>query len=192
MKKYLSMSLLILCATPSAAEAASYVIHLDNGARFETPLYWEEGNQIDFFTLGGSLGIEKKYVRSIERVSGHSHVASYPAVPIEPKQESLEPAEKTVSEERGGGKTAIAQKGARKKKGTPEDQRLLKEFEALKERFQGVDSMPTAELFALVKDLRSFRDKILSSHLGSIYDKELLAVSEMGDRVAQLIRAGSG
>jgi len=47
---------------------AAYIIHLKTGGRFVTPQYWEDkGGMITFFVAGGTMGIEKNTVKSIER-----------------------------------------------------------------------------------------------------------------------------
>jgi hypothetical protein len=47
---------------------AAYVIHLKSGGRFVTPQYWVEDNKmICFFVSGGTMGIEKDTVKSIEK-----------------------------------------------------------------------------------------------------------------------------
>jgi len=47
---------------------AAYVIHLKSGGRFVTPQYWVEDNKmICFFVSGGTMGIEKNTVKSIEK-----------------------------------------------------------------------------------------------------------------------------
>jgi len=70
MKKIiLSACLLISFAACPIMSHADYIIHLKHGGRFVTPQYWEEkGGMIFFFVGGGTMGIEKNSVKSIERM----------------------------------------------------------------------------------------------------------------------------
>ena len=60
------MILALTCPFP-AANHASYIIHLENGGQLLTPQYWEEDNYVNFYIVGGTMGIEKNSVRKIER-----------------------------------------------------------------------------------------------------------------------------
>ena len=44
---------------------ASYIIELNNGTRYITRQYWEEGNQIKFHRYGGTIGLSKASVRKV-------------------------------------------------------------------------------------------------------------------------------
>ncbi len=68
MKKIILLALILISffAFPLFSHA-SYIIHLKGGGRFITPKYWEEDGQITFFVSGGTMGIEKDTVRSIEK-----------------------------------------------------------------------------------------------------------------------------
>ncbi len=57
--------ILVLLISPSIGDA-SYLIQLKNGEEFITNRYWEEGNQIMFYSYGGVVGIQKDLVRKIE------------------------------------------------------------------------------------------------------------------------------
>ena len=78
--------------------------------------------------------------------------------------------------------------GTLPKNGSSGDQRLVQEFSLLQERFQRVDNMATEELYAFIKDLRAFRDKVLAGRWGHIYDKQLLEISAMGNKAADVLR----
>jgi hypothetical protein len=45
--------------------AASYQIHLKNGNEIKTSHYWEEGDEIKFYTYGGVAGIQKGLVSKV-------------------------------------------------------------------------------------------------------------------------------
>ncbi|MCX5822314.1 MAG: hypothetical protein NTY86_02090, partial [Deltaproteobacteria bacterium] len=68
MKKAILLFLMLLISPllPAVSDA-SYIIHLKNGGRFLTPQYWEENNYVNFYVVGGTMGIEKNSVRKIER-----------------------------------------------------------------------------------------------------------------------------
>lgn len=62
-----SIACVILLLHIPAAGHCNYAIHLKNGGRFLTPHYWEQGQEILFYTTTGVLGVEKQTVRKIER-----------------------------------------------------------------------------------------------------------------------------
>ncbi len=181
MKKFiLLLPILVLITTFPVASDAAFIIHLDTGAEFVTPWYAQEGNQIRFYIMGGFVGIEKRYVRKIEKSSIVSTGGVAPEGPPSPPGAPARP------------EPAAAVKplttGTLPKGGSNEDQRFVKEFSLLQERFQRVDNMPTEELYAFIKDLRAFRDKVLASRLGHIYDEHLLEISVMGNKAADVLK----
>lgn len=58
--------------TPTAGNA-SYYIHLKNGGKLLTPLYWQEGGEIYFFYAGGIVGVKSRDIGRIEKGSGGVH-----------------------------------------------------------------------------------------------------------------------
>ncbi len=177
MKKYILFLPLIIFLTVSHASGASYVIHLDNGSQFRTPWYSEEGKEVKFYILGGFAGIGKKYVKKIEKSSLAADNAMLPERP------QADASQVKTTPETAPPQAAKSPRGVNK-----EDQRFMGDFNLLKERFRGVGNMPTQDLYNFLKDLRNFRDKILANRLGHIYDRELLEITDMGNKIADVLK----
>ncbi len=183
-KHHLFVYLLFLPLLFPALGDASYIIELDTGARFLTPLYWEEQGEVRFFILEGMVGIEKKYVKKIEEASALEDDGVYVrlpkavAVPAPPKVTPL-PVKQPAA--------AVSQ--AAPLAPSPEVQGLRTEFAALQERFKTRNTMASQELLDFVKDMEAFRDKVLAKRLGSVLDKELQAITDMGGEIEDLYKA---
>jgi len=98
MKKLRALfAVLVLSSLFPSAVHSAYLIHLENGGRFTTPLYWEDSVYIMFYVPGGLMGVEKKYVRKIERsnlnLEGIYEVGASAKQPAEAQQK----AEKNLS-----------------------------------------------------------------------------------------------
>ena len=65
-KPILSMIILLLLLMPAVSNA-SYLIRLKNGGELATPRYWVEGKQVNFYYLGGIVGVEKDFINKIEK-----------------------------------------------------------------------------------------------------------------------------
>src|SRR5581483_4251878 len=57
-------ALLIAC---HAGADAAYVIKLKNGNEYVTSRYWNEGGQVLFDTYNGVFGVDRAFIRAIER-----------------------------------------------------------------------------------------------------------------------------
>jgi len=69
MKKFMLCLYVILSSLVfPAVSNADYAIHLTHGGRFSTSQYWEKNNEIMFFNSGGVVGVEKNFVRKIEKL----------------------------------------------------------------------------------------------------------------------------
>jgi len=69
MKKFMLCLYVILSSLIfPAVSNADYAIHLTHGGRFSTSQYWEKNNEIMFFNSGGVVGVEKNFVRKIEKL----------------------------------------------------------------------------------------------------------------------------
>ena len=64
---WLTLVMAILLTMPQA-QAATYLIQLNNRGEFKTSQYWEEGNDIKFYIYGGVAGIQKEFVKTIKQV----------------------------------------------------------------------------------------------------------------------------
>ena len=56
---------LIIFQTAGLTWGASYLLHLKNGNELRTSHYWEEGDEIKFYTYGGVAGVQKAFVSKI-------------------------------------------------------------------------------------------------------------------------------
>ena len=89
--------MLLISPLLPAGSDASYIIHLKNGGRFLTPQYWEENNYVNFYVVGGTMGIEKnsvKKIRKLDRVDIEETVIQN-AVKKSQLQPPIQKAEKT-------------------------------------------------------------------------------------------------
>jgi len=67
MKKTILLIAVISILILPAVSHAEYLIQLSNGGQFVTPQYWEEDREIRFYISGGVMGIEKNFVKKIEK-----------------------------------------------------------------------------------------------------------------------------
>jgi hypothetical protein len=181
MKKYILLIVLIalaFCIYPSAG-LASYKITLKNGSVLYAGHYWKEGGQVLFYTAGGIVGVEKDSVKKIEE----SEVAVRVAAPPAPKPaEDLTVAEEVVAKAEEGVPDKASSEG-------PVNNKLMDEFNAIKERCNVAGSLSTDELLTLSKDMTAFRDRVLESRLGFVYSDQLVELYSMGDEIEALIKS---
>lgn len=171
--KKLILPLIILalsCLFPAAGDA-TFIIHLENGGRLLTPQYWEEDNYVKFYIVGGMMGIEKNFVRKIERstidLDGIYEVKTPEKRPaqVEPKASMPSVPEKEEKE--------TATDDAKK------DPTIMGEFKALKKKFELRSSMTVAELTDFKNDLTVLRDKIVSNRLEHDFLEEVNKIADM-------------
>jgi hypothetical protein len=94
---FFSVILVSSLGSPAISHSA-FAIHLKNGGRIVTYGYWEEKNEWRFFIPGGVMGIQKNFVRKIEK-SDDAVVGAYqaktpatePEKEAEPKTEAILP-----------------------------------------------------------------------------------------------------
>lgn len=65
MKKWIWMIAFLSIAMLPGEGLTSYLIKMKNGVDFVTDMYWEEGNKINFYNYGGTIGISKEQISSI-------------------------------------------------------------------------------------------------------------------------------
>ncbi len=175
MRKFILPLILVFLLLP-AVTCASSIIHLENGGQLVTPLYWEEGDEIKFFIMGGIVGVEKKAVRKIEKS---------PLVPDDYQYETAPQRARPEAEPEKAAKTLTPSP-----EGKGEDPRFLEEFNQLKARFPKINDMATEELRAFDKDVRAYRNKILNDRLNRrIYNKQLQETSDMVLKIADILQA---
>ena len=178
MKKFiLSIATIVFFIYPSVC-LSSYLIELKNGSTFITNHYWKQKGQIKFYYRGGVVGISKDLIRKIEETDlvckekATSPEKKPETAPVKAKPEANAKTEETPAA------------GAAVKK----DDLFIKEFNALKKRFENIESTPTPELYEFSKDLTNFRDKIHKSRLGHVYVNQIFKVHAMGDEIEAAIK----
>jgi len=160
----------------------AYVIRLKNGNEFVTSRYWLEGRQILFDTSGGVFGIDKAFVTKIEAsdkpLTPLATIIEEPQVkrPSAPVAVKQEPKQTPVSTQE---KTEVNRA----------DDPIFKEFDALKEKFKGLEGMLTSELQDFSTDLMNLKRKIQTSGKSNDYLREFTAIFEMGDALEETLKA---
>ncbi len=124
------------------------------------------------------MGISKNLIRKIEKTD---LVYEEKAVSSEKKPETApvkaKPEANAKTEETPAAGVAV-------KKDDP----FIKEFNALEERFENIESMTTEELYDFSKELTGFRDKIKKSRLGHVYVDQIYRIYSMGDELEAVIK----
>jgi hypothetical protein len=60
------------------AHSASYIIELNNGREVVTSRFWEEGDEIRFYSAAGIAGVQKDFVKVIKEVVATSQARTAP------------------------------------------------------------------------------------------------------------------
>ena len=157
---------------------AAYVIKLKNGNEFLTGRYWQEGTQVMFDTYGGVFGIDRSFVIIIEETNKPVKVISTleSSVEINSLKEKKEP-QKTSS--------PAGQKLEAKRDEDP----ILRDFDALKEKINGLNGMLTPELQEFSRNLTELKRRIQLSGKSNDYLREFAGISEMGDLVETALKS---
>lgn len=191
MKNYIAAIITIVFLICPSICFSSYLIELKNGSTFIINHYWEEGSQIKFYYYGGVVGIEKEFVREI-RKSDLPYIAEKKEnAQAETEYKSGLKQEKKIETTPVTKQDAVARTGetpvlsAANKK----DDLFIKEFNALKERFENIQSMTTEELYDFSKELTGFRDKVHKSRLGRVYVNQIFENHAMGVEVETVIKS---
>ena len=179
MKKFILIIVTIAFFIYPSICLSSYLIELKNGSTFITNHYWKQKGQIKFYYRGGIVGISKNLIRKIEKTDlSYEEKATSPAK----KPETAPVKAKPEADAKTEGTRAA---GAAVKK----DDLFIKEFNALKKRFENIESTPTPELYEFSKDLTNFRDKIHKSRLGHVYVNQIFEIVAMADEVETVIKS---
>jgi hypothetical protein len=172
MKKAILLFLMLLISPllPAVSDA-SYIIHLKNGGRFLTPQYWEEDNYVNFYIVGGMMGIEKNSVRKIERST----------LDLDGVYEVTKPEKRPAQVEPKASVPGVPEKEERvtAKDDAKKDPAILREFKALQKRFESRNSMTINELKDLRNNLTVLRDKIVSNKKEDDFHEEADNISYM-------------
>ncbi|MCF8127289.1 MAG: hypothetical protein K9N10_02140 [Deltaproteobacteria bacterium] len=172
---------------------ATYVILLKDGRAITTHEYWEEGDQIKIKQFGGVVGIAKKNVIRIEEADDVKTL-----VVKSPSENSPEEAnEKSETDQRKENKEAKKDKSVDvnerpqepdKGKASKEKNPLLKEFDALKKKFEKVEDMTKQEISQFDRALRDLRNKIIKAGLAGPYANQMVEIFDMGNKAEEVYK----
>ena len=112
MKKTISAFIIWVLFFAPAAGNADYVLHLKNGGQISTPGFWFQGELIFFYCPGGTAGMERRKIDSIEEYQamnpldviqgpGASNAASKASSPLSTAVTTQKPAGTTGTAETG-------------------------------------------------------------------------------------------
>lgn len=166
--------------SPTFGEGA-YIIKLKNGNEFITSRYWHEGRQVMFDTYGGVFGIERSFVVAIEK-------SNKPLKPISTVENSVEARSQVAAKEEKEPKKGSSPPGQKADTKKDEDP-VLRDFDALKEKVGGLNGMLTPELQEFSRNLTELKRKIQLSGKSNDYLREFAEITEMGDRVETLLKS---
>ena len=158
---------------------AAYLIKLKNGNEFVTGRYWQEGQQLLFDIYGGVFGLERAFVSKIEK-------SGQPIRLTEAAQEVPErkPQADIIDKKGTMPSTAVDAKPEAKQ----DDDPIMKDLYALKEKFKGLEGMLTPELQQFSRDLSDFKRKIQLSGKSNDYLREFGEAHEMGDALEEALK----
>ena len=166
--KTLILSIALCLSFPSVG-SASYAIHLKNGGKFVANHYWTEGTQLMFYVKEGIFGIERDFVRSIQKRSTHYRTRF--VLRDTPDTTSAQHDEKQQETTSDTGKEV--------------DKPFLKEFERLKAQYKWINTMSTTELYQFSDNVTKFKRNTQS--MAHLYHRELTQVYAMADTTEGLI-----
>ena len=165
------------------AEAA-YVIKLINGNEYVTTRYWQKNGQVLFDTYGGIFGVDRGFVSKIEKTDQIVRLA---------RVSERDRADKAQSDSAKPNKEVVEAKPVTEtkveKKRDPEDP-IVGEFNRLKEKSREVDGMLTSEIRDLLREIKTFKDKISGdSKLFVNYGREFNDVHEVSSAVESVLQS---
>lgn len=171
--------ILAVIAIGTGSVDAAFVIKLKNGNEFVTARYWQDGSQVLFDVYGGVFGVEKAFVVKIDRSDKPlSLVVDAPHSPEEKSPVSVVGSEANKS---------ASNNNASKIKRVSDDP-IIKEFEAVKQRFATINEMLTSELDEFSKDVAGLKRRIQSSSAPNDYFKEFTELHNIGDHLEDVLK----
>jgi hypothetical protein len=154
---------------------AAYVIKLKNGNEYVTARYWQDGGQVLFDTYGGIFGVERGFVRKIEKTDQPIRLATI--ADHDPADKAQADSTKQDSEAKPATETKT------EKKREPDDP-IVGEFNRLKDKSKEVAGMLTSEIRDLLREIKAFKDKLSGdSKLFVNYGREFNDVHEISSAV---------
>jgi hypothetical protein len=159
---------------------AAYLIKLKNGNEFVTGRYWQEGQQLMFDIYGGAFGVDRAFVSKIEKSGQPIRLTEAAQVAPERKPQ----ADLTDKKDTKPSTTVDAKPEAKR-----DDDPIMKDLYALKEKFKGLYGMLTPELQQFSRDLSDFKRKIQLSGKSNDYLREFGEAHEMGDILEEALKS---
>ena len=159
---------------------AAYLIKLKNGNEFVTGRYWHEGRQLLFDIYGGVFGVDRAFVSKIEE-SGLSVSVTEPAREAPERKPQADLTDKKDTKP----STIVDAKLEAKR----DDDPIMKDLYALKEKFKVLDGMLTPELQQFSRDLSDFKRKIQLSGKSNDYLREFGEAHDMGDALEEALKS---
>ena len=181
MLKFIALLWFLLPFVFPTVGKAAYIIRLENGNEFITGHYWHEGRQVMFDTYGGVFGIDRSFVVTIEE-------SNKPLQPISAVKSSVEVRSQVATKEEKEPKKASSPAGQKAGAKRDEDP-ILKDFDALKEKVNGLNGMLTPELQEFSRNLTELKRRIQLSGKSNDYLPEFAEISEMGERVETALKS---
>jgi hypothetical protein len=171
----------LLFVFPAVGKAA-YIIKLKNGNQFIIDRYWHEGRQVMFDTYGGVFGIDRSFVVKIEE-------SNKPLKLTSTVESSVEARSHVASKEEKESKKASLPSAGQKFETKRDENPILRDFDALKEKVKGLNGMLTTELQEFSKNLTELKRRIQLSGKSNDYLREFAEISEMGDMVETALKS---
>jgi hypothetical protein len=182
MPKFITCLVFLACAGVLSNADAAFVIKLRNGNEFVTGRYWHAGKQIMFDTYGGVFGIDKAFVIKIEPSDKPVQLMS----DLVKTPEATPEADQARQSDDAKKPTKRSQASAKAKR---ENDPIMKDFYALKEKFSKLDGMLTSEVVEFSKDLSDFKRKVQTSGKSNDYINEFTEAFKMGDAVEAALKS---
>ena len=175
--------------------SAAYLIHLKDGREITTHEYREEGGQIKIKQYGGVVGISKDDVVSIEEIDDPETIVVKSPPETKPEGANKKVGTPQQKEDKAEKKEKPGNVNKKKKSGKPnkdkaskEKNPILKEFDALKKDFEGVESMSKQQLSQFDKALRALRNKIIKAGLAGPYANQMVEILDMGSKAEEVFK----
>lgn len=169
----------LLFVFPTLGKAA-YIIKLKNGNEFITGRYWHEGRQVMFDTYGGVFGIDRSFVITIEESNKSLKLISTAENFVEARSQIA------IKEEQEPKK---ASPSGQKFESKRDEDPVLRDFDALKEKVKGLNGMLTPELQEFSRNLTELKRRIQLSGKSNDYLREFAGISEMGEMAEMALKS---
>lgn len=176
MSRRIACSVFGLCLLFNAPALAAYLIKLKNGNQFITGRYWYEERQVLFESYGGIFGVDKTFVKNIERSDKPIPIAP---VSVQPPEDKPTGDVKPDKNEVKTVETPIAPQDPKPEK--PEEDSVRKEFVALKAQSANLSTMLTTELGEYMKKVSALKNKIQQEGKINQYIREFSELIAMAD-----------